>query len=148
MPLAASVLAGRTSSPIHPVLLKSRTYPRPILLPVKVCCDGITIDIKGCHIPQAPVRLLSPQALYKSIGGHGEQDLSKYSLILSDGITLEAPYGCANLPVLPMCSHNHPPSCFWSRCFSFHASEQDVWARSILAASNQNLTLAQKEFLL
>ena len=29
------------SSPIHPVLLKSRTYPVPTLLPVKVCCDGM-----------------------------------------------------------------------------------------------------------
>eukprot|EP00804_Cyclotella_cryptica_P012739 CCRYP_019202-RA/>CCRYP_019202-RA protein AED:0.43 eAED:0.27 QI:0/0/0/1/0/0.5/2/0/558 len=40
------------------------------------------------------------------------------------------------------------PSCFWSRCFSFQAAERDVWARNILAASNQNLTLAQKELLL
>ena len=37
---------------------------------------------------------------------------------------------------------------FWSRCFAFQESEHDVWARSILAASNQNLTLTQKELLL
>ncbi len=95
-----------------------------------------TIDIKGYHTPQALVHLLSPQALYKYVRGHGEQDLSKYSLILSDGIILEASYGRANLPVLPMCSPDHQPSCFWLGHFSFHASERDVWACRILAASN------------
>jgi hypothetical protein len=107
-----------------------------------------TITIKGYHIPKASVCLLSPQALYKSIGGHGEQDLLKYSLVLPDAIILETPYGQANLPILPLCSPDNPLSCFWSWCFSFHASERDVWAQSILAASNQNLTLAQKELLL
>jgi hypothetical protein len=106
------------------------------------------IDIKGYHTPQASVHLLSPQALYKYIRGQAEQDLSKYSLILSDGTILEASYGCANLPVIPMCFPDHPPSCFWLRCFSFHASERDVWACSILVASNQNLTLTQTEVLL
>ena len=107
-----------------------------------------TISIKGYHIPAASVRLLSPQALYKSVGGHGEQDLLKYSLVLLDNIVLEAPYGRANLPILPMRPSDAPPSCFWSRCFSFQATDRDVWARNILAALNQNLTLAQKELLL
>jgi hypothetical protein len=39
------------------------------------------------------VRRLSPQALYKSVGGHGEQDPLKYSLILPNDIILDAPYG-------------------------------------------------------
>jgi hypothetical protein len=47
-----------------------------------------------------------------------------------------------------MCSSNHSSSCFWSRCFAFQAPERDIWTRSILAASNQNLTLPQKELLL
>jgi len=33
-----------------------------------------TISIRGYHIPTASIRLLSSQALYKSVGGHGEQD--------------------------------------------------------------------------
>jgi hypothetical protein len=33
--------------------------------------------IKGYHIPEASVSLLSPHALYKSIDGHREQDISK-----------------------------------------------------------------------
>eukprot|EP00804_Cyclotella_cryptica_P006881 CCRYP_020804-RA/>CCRYP_020804-RA protein AED:0.48 eAED:0.37 QI:0/-1/0/1/-1/1/1/0/621 len=104
------------------------------------------IEVKGYHIPKATVRLLSPQTLYKSVGGHGIQDITKYSLALSHEITLDAPYGRANLPILPMCSSDS--SCFWSRCFAFQASDKDIWARNILAASNQNLTLAQKELLL
>eukprot|EP00804_Cyclotella_cryptica_P029108 CCRYP_005282-RA/>CCRYP_005282-RA protein AED:0.23 eAED:0.21 QI:0/0/0/0.75/0/0/4/0/1154 len=112
-------------------------------------CNGRaqTISIKGYHIPNASVRLLSPQALYKSLGGHGEQDLMKYLLMLPENVILDAPYGRANLPILPMRSPENT-SCFWSRCFSFHTSEQDVWARNILASSNQNPTLAQKELLL
>ena len=67
----------------------------------------VVIRLKGYHVPIASVRLLSPQALYESVGGHGVQDISKYSLVLSDEIILDAPYGHANLPVLPMCSPNH-----------------------------------------
>eukprot|EP00804_Cyclotella_cryptica_P016253 CCRYP_005729-RA/>CCRYP_005729-RA protein AED:0.71 eAED:0.71 QI:0/0/0/0.5/1/1/2/0/350 len=72
------------------------------------------IEVKGYHIPKATVRLLSPQTLYKSVGGHGIQDITKYSLALSNETTLDAPYGRANLPILPMCSSDS--SCFWSRC--------------------------------
>lgn len=107
-----------------------------------------SIDIKGYHIPKASVRLISPQALYKSVGGHGKQDISKYSITLPAGITFKAPYGHGNLLILPMCLTNQAPCCFWSKCFSFHASDHNIWARSILAASNQNLILAQKELLL
>jgi hypothetical protein len=41
VPPAASVLAGKTFSPIHPVLPRSRTYPGPTLLQVKVGCAGV-----------------------------------------------------------------------------------------------------------
>eukprot|EP00804_Cyclotella_cryptica_P000828 CCRYP_001075-RA/>CCRYP_001075-RA protein AED:0.12 eAED:0.13 QI:0/0/0/1/0/0.25/4/0/1066 len=106
------------------------------------------IEIKGYNIPNASVRLLSPQAMFQSLGGHGEQDISKYSIKLPGGPILHAPYGNGNLPILPLCSPDRTPRCFWTRCFSFHASDRDIWARSILAASNQNLSLAQKELLL
>eukprot|EP00804_Cyclotella_cryptica_P021897 CCRYP_000849-RA/>CCRYP_000849-RA protein AED:0.64 eAED:0.25 QI:0/0/0/0.5/1/1/2/0/599 len=106
------------------------------------------IELKGYHIPNASVRLLSPQAMFQSLGGHGEQDISKYSINLPGGPILHAPYGNGNLPILPLCPPDRAPHCFWTRCFSFHASDRDIWARSILAASNQNLSLAQKELLL
>eukprot|EP00804_Cyclotella_cryptica_P010321 CCRYP_012254-RA/>CCRYP_012254-RA protein AED:0.10 eAED:0.03 QI:0/0/0/1/1/1/3/0/1268 len=106
------------------------------------------IELKGYHIPTASVRLLSPQAMFQSLGGHGEQDISKYSINLPGGPILHAPYGNGNLPILPLCSPDRTPRCFWTRCFSFHASDQNIWAHSILAASNQNLSLTQKELLL
>ena len=40
------------------------------------------------------------------------------------------------------------PRCFWTQCFGFSATVKDSWAKNILDASNQNLTLAQKELLL
>ena len=107
-----------------------------------------TIEIKSYHIPKASVCLLSPQALFKSLGGHGKQAISKYSITLPDGLILHAPYGTSNLPILPLCPSDQAPRCFWARCFSFHASDRDIWAHSILAASNQNISLAQKELLL
>ena len=141
VPPAASVHAGVTLSPTRPVLPKSRICRVPTQLLVKACygdefstvlAETFTISIRWYHIPTASVCLLSPQALYKSVGGHGEQDITKYSLVLPDGVRLEAHYGRANLPVLPMCSPGAPTSCFWSRCFSFHTSDRDVWAHNLL----------------
>jgi hypothetical protein len=107
-----------------------------------------TIELKGYHIPKASVCLLSPQSLFQSLRGHGEQDISKFSITLPGGVILDAPYGHGNLPIFPLSLPDRTPRCFWARCFSFQASDQDIWTRSILDASNQNLSLAQKELLL
>jgi hypothetical protein len=87
--------------------------------------------------------------VYAAVGGSGSQDTSQYTMLLPGDIQLDAPYGRANLPVL--CLVQSPfehPQCFWSKCFGFKVWDQDLWARNILDASNQNLTLAQKELLL
>eukprot|EP00804_Cyclotella_cryptica_P011187 CCRYP_007719-RA/>CCRYP_007719-RA protein AED:0.37 eAED:0.29 QI:0/0/0/1/0.5/0.33/3/0/977 len=107
-----------------------------------------TIELKSYHIPKASVCLLSPQSLFQSLDGHGEQDISKYSITLPGGVVLYAPYSHGNLPILPLSLPDRTPRCFWARCFSFQASDGDIWALSILSVSNQNLSLAQKELLL
>jgi hypothetical protein len=91
-------------------------------------------------------KLLSPQSVFHSVGGEGCQDNDKYTLCLAGGeILLDAPYGRANLPILQLIDPAlDQPKCFWTRCFSFSASTKDVWAKNILDAANQNLTLAQK----
>ena len=104
--------------------------------------------MKGYHMPNASVRLLSPQSLFDAIGGHGVQDREKYSLRLPGDIQLDAPYGHANLPVLPMVEQHHAPTCLWARSFAFNADDKSIWSDNILAAANQNLSLAQKELLL
>jgi hypothetical protein len=56
--------------------------------------DGLEVELelKAYHMPNASVRLLSPQAMIKSIEGtKGFQDVLKYTLKIPGGITLEAP---------------------------------------------------------
>jgi hypothetical protein len=110
--------------------------------------DGLEVELelKAYHMPNASVRLLSPQSMIKSIEGtKGFQDVLKYTLKIPGGIILEAPYGRANLPLLPLSSKDK--SCFWSRCFNMEDDSADDWAKLITSASNQNLTAAKKELL-
>jgi hypothetical protein len=51
----------------------------------------VIIKIKGYHVPKASVRLLSPQSLFKAVGGHGSQDVEMYRCHLANGVELLAP---------------------------------------------------------
>eukprot|EP00804_Cyclotella_cryptica_P029238 CCRYP_011659-RA/>CCRYP_011659-RA protein AED:0.83 eAED:0.83 QI:0/0/0/0.5/1/1/2/0/595 len=115
--------------------------------------NGKEVEIKlpGYHVPSASVRLLSPQCLLSADsigGGHGTQDATKYRFRLNNGIVLDAPYGRANLPVLPLSTGSDKELGFWARCFSFTASDNTSWSTNLLAAGNTNLSPAQKELLL
>ncbi|KAL7478027.1 hypothetical protein ACHAW6_003813, partial [Cyclotella cf. meneghiniana] len=103
--------------------------------------------LPGYHVPQASVRLLSPQSLFRAVGGEGHQTVDRFRLSLANGITLDAPYGRANLPTLPLAT-SLDKRCLWQRCFAFSSSDSAAWTPNVIAASNQNLTLAQKEILL
>lgn len=107
-----------------------------------------TITIKGYHMPRASVRLISsPQCVYLTFrGSTGGQDHDQYVMKLVNGSILEAPYGSANLPLLSL-SNSDSPECLWMRCFSFQDVKADVWKENVMAANNQNLDAAQKEFL-
>lgn len=123
-------------------------------------CDAsgkaFDIEIEGYHVPQASVRLLSPQCLYtkfgpKSLGktlqGYGYQDDSKYVINLPKfDLVLKAPYGLANLPILPM-NPSASPAARWNEVFLVSESDRNCWNQSQLDAKNQNLTLAQQELL-
>jgi hypothetical protein len=54
--------------------------------------DSVQIELKGHHIPNAEVRLLSPQALLKMIGGHALQTIDKINIALENGINLCAQF--------------------------------------------------------
>jgi hypothetical protein len=67
VPLAASVLADWTFSPIHPVLLKYRTYPVPTLLPVKGCCDDVFWIIMAMSLSLISRGTIFPKRLFDSL---------------------------------------------------------------------------------
>jgi hypothetical protein len=91
--------------------------------------------------------LLSPQSVIQKFGGDGGFDEFKFILkIPKFGVELHAPYGMANLPIIPMATNS--PNSLWSEAFLVGAEEKDVWASNILSAKNQNLSAAKKEVLL
>ena len=109
------------------------------------------IELEGYHIPHASVRLLSPQCLFQKVGGTGSQDEFKYILHLTNlNITLDAPYGHANLPVLTLATDDMLSSIkdTWMEAFQVDIDEKDIWGQSILNERNQNLSAAEKELLL
>jgi hypothetical protein len=105
------------------------------------------VEIEGFHMPKASVRLLSPQCLYHKFGGSGEQDHKQYSINISGGISFQALYNYANLPVLAVVEEATPIG-LWSECFGFNSELRDAWAKGVLDERNQNLSLPQKELLL
>jgi hypothetical protein len=108
-----------------------------------------TILIKGYYVPRASVRLLSPQCLLqldKSGKAKISQDLERFRVHLGDGTLLDASYGRANLPILPM--YVVGESDMWTRTFGFTGQDRKAWIRHLHDESNQNLSLAQKELLL
>jgi hypothetical protein len=75
--------------------------------------DSVQIELKGYHIPNAEVCLLSPQVLLITIGGHALQTVDKINIALENGISLCAQF-CprSNLPMIPLGLENNSKSCF------------------------------------
>jgi hypothetical protein len=105
------------------------------------------LDLPGYHIPGVEVRLLSPQVLLSTFGGHTTQTTRKVEVCLENGLILHA-HLCLQscLPLLPFVPNNTPIS-FW--CDNFAYSVADVaQTKLILSSENQNLSSSQKELLL
>ena len=107
-----------------------------------------TLEIDGFHVPNASVRLMSPQSVFKTLGGTGGINHLRFVLFLQDDVTLVAPYNLSNLPVLPLVDSVSSTAGLWHECFGFNSEMRQAWARGTLDAANQNLSLAQKEILL
>ena len=91
---------------------------------------------------------MSPQSVFKSLGGTGGINHLRFVLFLSDDVTLVAPYNLSNLPILPLVNSIETTAGFWNECFGFSSEMRDAWAHGTLDEKNQNLSLAQKELLL
>ncbi len=108
----------------------------------------ITFNLHGYHIPNAEVRLLSPQVLLSTYGGHTKQTTRKVEVCLADGVILIA-HLCprSRLPLLPFVPNIQDCPCFWTETFSYSVSNVSE-IKTILGLANINLTSAQKEMLL
>ncbi len=72
--------------------------------------DGNTtyIELIGYHIPNAKVRLLSPQVLLKTIDGHVLQNDKEIAIVLDNGLTFCAKHcPTSNLPLIPLALQAH-----------------------------------------
>ncbi len=107
----------------------------------------VNLDLPRYHIPWGEVRLLSPQVLLLTFGGHTTQTMQKVEVCLENGLILHAhlcPQSC--LPLLPFVPSDTPTS-FW--CDAFAYSDADVaQTKLILSSANQKLSSSQKELLL
>ncbi len=76
----------------------------------------------GYHIPNAEVRLLSPQVLLNTIGGKAIQTVQGIDIILDNGFKVNAKF-CprSNLPLIPLSLENNRKYCFWNDALSFEA---------------------------
>ena len=105
----------------------------------------------GYHIPNAEVRLLSPQVLLNTIGGKAIQTVQGIDIILDNGFNVNAKF-CpqSNLPLIPLSLKNDCKYCFWNDAFGFEAeSFQEInTIKTILHQNNVNLSASQKELLL
>ena len=64
---------------------------------------SVAIELMGYHIPNAEVRLLSPQVLLNTIGGKAIQTVQGINIILDNGFNVNAKF-CprSNLPLIPL----------------------------------------------
>ena len=113
--------------------------------------NQVPIELPGYHIPNADVRLLSPQVLLNTIGGQCHQTVSQFNILLENGIDMCASL-CpqSNLPILPLSNIKTSDGCFWSAAFAFSAANlHDLnTIRNVLHRTNSNLSYSQKELLL
>ena len=85
-----------------------------------------SIEVPGFYIPQAEVRLLSPQVLLRLVGGESRQTIANLCLCLDSGIELVANY-CprSNLPLLSITDNVQDRNVWHS---AFHVAQSELKA--------------------
>ncbi len=107
----------------------------------------VNLDHPRYHKPGVEVRLLSPQVLLSTFGGHTTQTMQKVEVCLENGLILHAhlcPWSC--LPLSSFVPSDIPASFLCDTCACSVANVAQ--AKSILSSAKQNLFSSQKELLL
>ena len=112
--------------------------------------NEVSLIVDGCHIPQAEVRLLSPQCLLENEGGNSHQTKEKLTLTLDTGKIMDAHY-CprSKLPCLQLAT-TFTRTCmtsFWNTTFAF-ATQNVSKLTTVLSDDNANMSASQKEAIL
>jgi hypothetical protein len=82
--------------------------------------DLVHGELLGYHIPNAEVRLLSPQVLLKTIGGHTLQTVNGINIVLDNGNNFGATFcSHSNLLMIPLALDDNTTQCFWNTAFDF-----------------------------
>jgi hypothetical protein len=113
--------------------------------------NSVQIGLKGYHIPNAEVCLLSPQVLLRMIAGHALQTVNKIDIALENWINLCAQFCLrSNRPMILLGLENNSKSCFWNEAFGFSVDNfyKINAVKSLLHQANTNLLASQKELLL
>ena len=136
-------------------LSKSNTMAKVLFvgkLPTKPG-DTMNLDLRGYHIPNAEVHVLSPQVLLSTVenGAKAIQTPVDLLLCLGNGVGLQAQY-CprSNLPLLSTYDQAPDKKSFWHD--AFHVNDDDIFAfaaeKSVLDERNVNISNSEKELLL
>ncbi len=85
----------------------------------------IKLEVPGCYIPGDKVCLLSPQVLFKLLGGNFFGTTEGIKISLENGLKLQATY-CpqSRLPLLPLLFDNNKKKSIWTNSFAFTMAEQ------------------------
>ena len=108
----------------------------------------VHLDLPGYHIPNAEVRLLSPQVMLPIMDGQASISSTSIDLRLKDGVKLVAPF-CprSRLPMLQLAPANDVRRNLWATTFSYPATVANTY-NTVLDDENMNLSNSQKETLL
>ena len=113
----------------------------------------VNLELMAYHIPNAEVRLLSPQVLLQSCPKEAKnvQTTADILLCLGNGVELQALYcPCSNLPLLSISDKAPESKSFWHN--AFHITDNDVFVfaaeTNVLDGKNANLSKSEKELLL
>ena len=108
------------------------------------------IRTRAYYIPQAHIRLLSPQTYFGfQERGHGWFDHKKFILTTADGIDLTFPYSCGgNLPLMFLDNKVHMAGLTGHMLLQLNQAHCASKITQLLDDQNHNLTRPQKELCL
>jgi hypothetical protein len=106
---------------------------------------SFSIEVVGYHIPTAEVRLLSPQVLLQTVGGHAFQHAQGIDFLVDNGFQMSAvlcPH--SNLSLLSLALPNQEHFSFWDEAFGYSPTCKLLIRSNLSSALTTQICLALK----